>query len=493
MRIYYHRLGSNPAGDRLVLGKNFPRIAEVRLANGDGTSPLVASVANGDGGEFEHFAIPENGLPTRITRFSDKAGAVVGAPDGSLLILSYKDAPHGRILVLDKGLTDLSVARTLVPEGDRIYRPDDGYDEFRPLVVTEGRIYAQIVSGGPVDVAVFDRMGKFISTLPSSGLAAVGPVVPINGGKVLYGVVTYLDPFRFVVFDEATGATIDTQLRQSRNFDFSDCIVTREIAVAPDGTQIPISVIRRKDVPQNGTAPLLVWGYGGYGTIESPTTLSPATRIWLDAGGVYALANIRGGGDYGPAWHKAGHLTRKQTTFDDFAAVVRHLVNARWGAPNRVALRGGSNGGLLMGAMIIQHPELARAVLSEAGIYDMLREENFPNGAFNVTEFGTVKNPEQFRALFAYSPYHHVVKGTSYPAVLLTADADDNRVNPMQSRKMTAALQWATSGSGPILLRTTVGTGHSIGIPVDAGIAAKAATYAFLFRELGMTVVVPAR
>ena len=144
-----------------------------------------------------------------------------------------------------------------------------------------------------------------------------------------------------------------------------------------------------------------------------------------------------------------------------------------------------------MGAMIVQHPELARAVVSEVGIYDTLREEGFPNGAFNVTEFGSVTDPEQFRALYAYSPYHHVEKGADYPAVFLTADVDDNRVNPMQSLKMAAALQWAANGTKPILLHTTSGIGHGVSIPVDAEIAAKAGAYAFLFRELGMTVMVP--
>jgi prolyl oligopeptidase len=280
---------------------------------------------------------------------------------------------------------------------------------------------------------------------------------------------------------------------QTRGFDFTDCIVTRDFATASDGTRIPVSVISRRDLKRDGTAPLLVWGYGGYGTLEAPLNLQPATRIWLDAGGVYALANIRGGGDYGPEWHREGYLTRKQTVFDDFFSVVHHLVDEKWGAADRVALRGGSNGGLLMGAMIIQHPELARAVLSEVGIYDTLREENFPNGAFNVTEFGSVKDLDQFRALYAYSPYYNVEEGRQYPAVFLTADADDNRVDPMQSRKMTAALQWATASPYPVLLHTTSGVGHGVNISVDAWIASKAATYAFLFRELGMTVALPLR
>jgi prolyl oligopeptidase len=491
MRVYYHPLGADPADDLLILGGEFPRIAEVTLDNGDGTAPLVVSVANGDGGDFEHFVIPEAGSPVRITRYEDQVGVVVGAPDRTLLVVSYKDAPHGKLMVLDEGDYSLAHARTLVPAGARIFRPQHEF-EPHPLVVTADRIYAQVVNGGPVDVAVYDRAGKFIRTLPGPPVATLGPVVPI-GKRAVYGVTTFLDPFRYMLFDEAAGTAAETGLARSRSFDFADCAVTRDFAIASDGTRIPMTIISRKDVKQDGTAPLLVWGYGGYGNVQSPFNLLPATRVWLDAGGVYALANVRGGGEYGPEWHKAGYLTRKQTVFDDFTAVVRHLVDAKWGAPDRVALRGGSNGGLLMGAMIVQHPELARAVLSEDGVYDTLREEDFPNGAFNVTEFGSVKDPQQFQALYAYSPYHHVEKGKEYPAVFLTADADDNRVNPMQSRKMAAALQWATSGTKPILLHTTAGVGHGVSIPVDAGIAAKAAGYAFLFRELGMTVAVPPR
>lgn len=490
MRVYYHPLGADPARDPLVLGREFPSVAEVRLDNGGGTAPLVASVANGDGGDFEHFVIPESGSPVRITRLEDQVGAVVGAPDETLLVVSYKDAPHGKLLVLDSGTSSLAEARTLVPAGDRIFRPQHE-SEPRPLVVTADRVYAQVVHGGLVDVAVFDRAGKFIRTLPGPTLAALSPVVPVGGGKVVYGVATFLDPFRYMLFDEAADRAAETGLAQTSGFDFSDCLVARDFATASDGTRIPVTIIRRKDVKQDGTAPLLVWGYGGYGSIQSPVRLLPATRIWLDSGGVYALANVRGGGEYGPEWHRAGNLTRKQTVFDDFTAVVRHLVDTKWGAPDRVALRGGSNGGLLMGAMIVQHPELARAVLSEVGIYDTLREENFPNGAFNVTEFGSVKDSEQFRALYAYSPYHHVEKGKDYPAVFLTADANDNRVNPMQSLKMAAALQWATNGTKPILLHTTFGVGHGVNISVNAAIASKAAAYAFLFRELGMTVKVP--
>ncbi len=172
-------------------------------------------------------------------------------------------------------------------------------------------------------------------------------------------------------------------------------------------------------------------------------------RVWFDAGGVYAIANLRGGGEYGEDWHKAGNLTHKQNVFDDFIACAEHLIKRKYTCPAKLAVMGGSNGGLLMGAFLTQRPELARAVVSRVGIYDMLRVELDPNGAFNITEFGSVKNPEQFKALYAYSPYHHVKNGTPYPAVLLTCGEHDGRVNPAQSRKMTAELQAATSSSHP--------------------------------------------
>ena len=403
-----------------------------------------------------------------------------------------KNTPHGKLVVLAADQYSLAGATVLVDESDRIFRPQDEH-EAGPLVVTADRIYAQIVNGGPVDVAIFDRRGKFIRTLPGPEIAALGPVTPLGDGKLVYSVATYLDPVKHMLFDEVSGVAVETGLTMTRGFDFSDAIATRDFAVAPDGTRVPMTIIRRKDAKQDGTAPLLVWGYGGYGDVQPPVNLSAATRVWLDAGGAYVLANLRGGGEYGPEWHRAGNLTRKQTVFDDFAAVVKHAVGAKWGAPDRVALYGGSNGGLLMGATIVQHPKLARAVASEVGIYDTLREEDFPNGAFNVTEFGSVKDPEQFRSLYAYSPYHHVEKGPDYPAAFLTTDDNDNRVNPMQSRKMTAALQWAGASTRPILLRTTSGEGHGLTASVDARIAVRAATYAFLFRELGMNVTAPPR
>jgi prolyl oligopeptidase len=198
------------------------------------------------------------------------------------------------------------------------------------------------------------------------------------------------------------------------------------------------------------------------------------------------VANLRGGGEFGEAWHQAGNLTKKQNVFDDFIACAEQLIKLKYTSPEKLAVMGGSNGGLLMGAFFTQRPELARAVVSRVGIYDMLRVETDPNGAFNTTEFGSVKNEDQFMALYAYSPYHHVKNGTAYPAILFPCGENDGRVNPMHSRKMIAELQAATSSDQPILLRTSATAGHGMGSSLKDRVSEQADIYAFLFQELGV-------
>ena len=201
---------------------------------------------------------------------------------------------------------------------------------------------------------------------------------------------------------------------------------------------------------------------------------------------VIAEANLRGGGEYGEDWHTQGKLTKKQNVFDDFEACANYLFKHKYTQPSKLAIIGGSNGGLLMGAALTQHPEMYHAVVSMVGIYDMLRVELSPNGAFNVTEFGTVTDAVQFKALYAYSPYHHVKDGTQYPAILLTTGDNDARVDPMQSRKMAARLQ-ASGTKKPVLLRTSGTAGHGIGSSIDDNVALWTDIDAFLLKELGLT------
>jgi prolyl oligopeptidase len=264
----------------------------------------------------------------------------------------------------------------------------------------------------------------------------------------------------------------------------------RTECTSKDGTKVPKSIIRRKNAPK--PAPTVLYGYGGYGISMEPRFLG-SWRTWIEQGGTYAVANLRGGAELGESWHEQGKLTHKQNVFDDFAACAELLHDQGWAGKDQLAILGGSNGGLLMGAALTQHPELYRAVVSLVGIYDMLRVELAPNGAFNVTEFGSVKDPEQFKALYAYSPYHRVKDGTPYPAVLLTTGLNDPRVEPWQSRKMTARLQAATSSGLPILLVAKSDAGHGVGGSLSDAIQQDVDTYAFLFNALGGTYKAPAK
>jgi prolyl oligopeptidase len=306
------------------------------------------------------------------------------------------------------------------------------------------------------------------------------------GDDVLVRLESYLEPPAWYRYRASEHRLVKTAMAKAAPADMSDVEVARETCTSKDGTRVPMSVLRKKGTKLDGSSPALLTGYGGFGVSRKPR-LRPWYRVWLEQGGVFAEANLRGGGELGAAWHDAGKLTHKQNVFDDFAACAKALVDLGYTRPAQLAATGRSNGGLLMGAAIVQYPELFRAVVSGVGIYDMLRVELHPNGAFNVTEYGTVKEEAQFRALHAYSPLHNVKEATTYPAVLFMTGANDPRVDPYHSRKMTARLQAATSSERPVLLRASNDTGHGMGTPLAAEIEETTDMLSFLFHELGMT------
>ena len=486
-QVYFHKLGTDPKQDEYVIGKDFPRIAEIQLHTSDDGRWLIAAVSNGDGGEYAHYVMNSSGHWTQITRFEDGIRSVKFGFDDALYLLSRKDAPRGQILRLPLAHLDLAQAKVVVPQS-----PGSGSDESSRAAIDNyepapGRLYVIDIMGGPSRVRVFDEHGRSLAAPPLPPISAIGQVVSVGQGDVLFYTSTYLNPPAWYHFEAATGKAARTALFETSAVNFDDAEVVRDFAISKDGTRVPINIIRRKGTKLDGVHPTLLYGYGGYGINEKPYFTGEGTRIWLDQGGVYATAVIRGGGEYGEEWHKAGNLTRKQNVFDDFTACGEYLVSHKYTSPAHLAILGGSNGGLLMGAAFTQRPDLFRAVVSFVGIYDMLRVELDPNGAFNITEFGTVKDPAQFKALYAYSPYHHVKDGTAYPAILFLTGENDHRVNPMQSRKMTARLEAATSSDRPILLRTTSSAGHGIGTALDEQIEEGADLNSFLFDQMGVT------
>ena len=486
-QVYFHKLGAAPSADTYVLGRDFPKLAEVVLSSRQNTKYVLVSVANGDGGEFEHFVIPPQGAPKQVTHFADQVvGAAIG-PDDRLYLTSRQDAPRGKLLRVDAADPVLSRAAVLVPQGDAVIRTG-GEFSGDPVIVTPDAIYVRELVGGPSRLAAFTLAGKPLPDVPVPKVAAVDEAVALPDHSLLYEAATYLKPPYFLRYDEHSHAAAATKLAQTSTIRFDDATVTRGFATSKDGTRVPVNIIAPKGVALNGANPTLLYGYGGYNISEEPHFLGAGGRIWLDGHGVYAIANIRGGGEYGAAWHAQGALTHKQNVFDDFTAAARYLISAKYTSSAHLALMGGSNGGLLMGAMITQHPELAHAVVSTVGIYDMLRVELDPNGAFNTTEFGSVRDQDQFRALYAYSPYHHVVDGSKYPAVFMATGEHDGRVNPAHSRKMIARLQAATTSGLPVLLSINAHAGHGIGSALSVRIDQQADIMAFLFDELGMSL-----
>jgi len=499
-QVYFHKLGTDPKQDTYVIGKEFPRIAEIKLHTSDDGNWLLASVANGDGGQFAHYLMDADSKWTQITHFEDGIVSVKFGVDPALYLLSRKGAPRGQILRLPLSQLDLSQAKVVVPQTPG----GNGADEtdrasVESFVPTWDRLYVIDIIGGPSRVRIFGRKASQgggqrgappvfepMGEIPLPPISSVGQVVPM-GGDVLFFTSTYLNPPAWSRFDAAAGKAVPTGLVQTSPIHFDDAEVVRDFATSKDGTRVPVNIIRRKGTRLDGTNPTLLYGYGGYGVSEEPYFLGASERLWLDQGGVYIDANLRGGAEYGEEWHLAGNLTRKQNVFDDFLACAQYLIDQKYTSPQHLAILGGSNGGLLMGAAFTQRPELFRAVVSEVGIYDMLRVELDPNGAFNVTEFGTVKDPDQFKALYAYSPYHHVKDGTAYPAILMPTGENDHRVNPMESRKMIARLQAASSSGNPILLRTSSNAGHGlIGASVDEAVEQGTDLYSFLFDQLGI-------
>jgi prolyl oligopeptidase len=346
-------------------------------------------------------------------------------------------------------------------------------------------VYVDGLLGGPSELRFYPSAGGAASEVPLPAVSAVHQMVWLEGDEVLFKQTTYVSPYVWSKLDRPTSQPRATKMMGTSPVSFDDVEVVREFATSKDGTKVPMNIIRPKGIKLDEKNPTLLSAYGGYGISLSPQ-FDLGNRVWFDQGGVYVVANLRGGGEFGEEWHKAGNLTKKQNVYDDFLACAQWLIDNKYCDSKRLAIEGGSNGGLLMGAALTQRPDLFGAVVSHVGIYDALRTELEPNGEFNVTEFGTVKNLEQFRALYAYSPYHRVVDGTKYPPVLLTSGDHDGRVNPWQSRKMAARLQAANKSAHPILLRTTSTAGHGIGTSLDERIDEEADVWGFIFDQLGI-------
>jgi prolyl oligopeptidase len=475
--VWFHEIGGTTE-DRQDLAGVFAdeRIVENYLSSSPDGRWALDRAQKGDGGEWQLFARPQDGGDWwMLADIPDKVVDAVFGPD-ALFLLSLKDAPHGRILKLpmEPGAT-VADAAVVVPHSALT---------IEGLAVTDGRLWVHDMDGGPSGLRAFGHDGEPLPSVELPPVCAVEEVTRLGGDQIAYSVETFVSPRSWWVAADAEAASRRTALDTTTSLDFSGFEVRRVFATSDDGTQVPISLIARNGTLDAGPSPAMLTAYGGYGISIKPW-FAPGRLLWLEQGAVLAVANIRGGGEYGEEWHHAGSLLAKQNCFDDFAACARHLVSTGVTTAEQLAIRGGSNGGLLMGAVLTQHPDIAQAVIAEVPVLDALRVELHPNGAFNVTEFGTVEDPDLFAAMYAYSPYHRVVDGSPYPAVLLTAGEFDPRVDAYHAKKMAARLQAATSSDAPILLRVESG-GHGIGQSLDQMVGLLADVHAFAFAQLGV-------
>jgi prolyl oligopeptidase len=481
-QVFFHALGTPPEQDTPEVGADFPRIAEAKLKTSRDGHVVVALVENGDGGEYALWLkTPDarnQGPWRRIAAEADGVKDVEIGEDGALYLMSRAGAPRGKILRLPVSAATRTVDWKRVPTV--VPQSDGTIEHFVPAGNT---LYVSELLGGPSRLRAVDIGSRRASTINLPPVSGVQDLARIGKRDVVAELSSYLAPPLWAHVTAGRKGVQRTALVVTSEANFDDCEIVREFAVSKDGTQIPLNILRRKGTRLDGANPTILYGYGGYGVNMTPG-FRAERRVWLDRGGVFVVANLRGGGEFGEAWHLAGNLTHKQTVFDDFIASAQYLISRNYTNPQRLGILGGSNGGLLMGAALTQRPELFRAVGSAVGIYDMLRVELDPNGAFNVTEFGSVQDKAQFEALYAYSPLHHVKDGTDYPAILMQTGDNDGRVNPAHSRKMIARLQQADPNGKPILLHTSASSGHGIGTALAERIDQTTDLYAFFINEL---------
>ncbi len=467
--LYHHTFGT--ATDSAAFGQGYSHIAEFRLLTSDDAKQAAVLANKGDGGPADVYTRGAQGWQRVV---GDTAGVTTATYAGdSLFVVATSGTPRGRIVAV---APDGHVAQVL---GERAWAVQSLSPIAGGMLVvedsgTQWRVEHYASSGALVRVAGLPHDNIGVDGITSSS-AAKDAIIEWSG---------WTTPPRWQRYDGRTGALTTIQEVKSPG-DFSHVTARVIDAVSKDGTRVPVTVLAMAATPQDGTAPAILDGYGGFAIPTAPHFLG-SNLAWLERGGVLAYANMRGGSEFGEAWHLSGAGAHKQNVFDDFYAASQALVQNKWTSTDRLGIVGGSNGGLLMGAELTQHPSAFRAVVSSVGIYDMLRHETFPNGAYNVTEYGTVADSAQFANLYAYSPLHHVKAGTAYPAVLLETGVNDARVAPWQSRKFAAALEGATSSTRPIVLLTRMNAGHGIGAPFAQRVDQASLTMAFFAHELGL-------
>jgi prolyl oligopeptidase len=419
--------------------------------------------------------------------------------EGKVYITTNEDAPRYRLFVAEAGNFEREAWKEIIPQSDAV---------LQGAAVFGGKLFAQYEQNATSQLRIFDLDGKEAGALVLPGIGSVFATSgKWNRDEAFYGFQSFTVPPSIYRVDLGVGLTpIPVKINgkfdsvahvqptlwtkvDAPSIDPSAYEVAQEWFHSKDGTRVPMFIVHKKGLQKNGHNPTLLTGYGGFNISLTPS-FSRTAYLWMEHGGIFAVANLRGGAEFGEDWHRAGMLDKKQNVFDDMIAAAEHLIAEKYTDKHHLAIQGGSNGGLLMGAMITQRPDLFRAVICQVPLLDMLHYQDFQIAKLWIPEYGTSENPEQFKWLYAYSPYHHVKAGVEYPAVLFMTADTDTRVDPMHAKKMTALMQAearnGTSQTRPILLRIESKAGHGIGKPVAKQIEEYTDVYAFLFSQLGV-------
>ena len=479
--VFYHALGSDPAKDPVIFGEgrdpeDWP---EVDLSN-DGRW-LVITVAQGwTKTELYLQDLQAATPPVRITEGKNflYSGQIF---NGKLLITTNEDAPRYRQFVAEASAPSRANWKEIIPQNDAV---------LQGVAVVNGLLLAQYEKNASSQLKLFDVDGKLRGDV---GMPAIGSAVGLGGKwnrkEVFFAFHSFTIPDSIFQIDLATRGTSLWNKVDAPGIDPAKYQVEQVWFNSKDGTRVPMFVFHEKGLELNGKNPTLLTGYGGFNVSLTPNFVGDR-YLWLEHGGVFAVANLRGGAEFGEDWHRAGMLDKKQNVFDDFIAAAEFLISQKYTDKNHLAIRGGSNGGLLMGAAFTQRPDLYRAVVCQVPLLDMLRYQNFQIAKLWVPEYGSAEDPKQFDWLYAYSPYHHVKQGTEYPAILFMTADTDTRVDPMHAKKMAALMQTeAANGHSrerPILLRIDTKAGHGAGKPIAKQVEDLTDIYSFLLWQLGM-------
>lgn len=477
-KVYFHRLGTAQEDDRLVFGAipaQHHRYVGATVTEDDRF--LLISAANSTSGNrlYVKDLSQENAPLLTVQGDLDADVSLVDNKGGTLYLLTNRDAPNGRLVTVDAANPGPARWRDLIPERQQVLTVHSG----------SGYLFAEYMVDATARVEQFDYEGKRVREVALPGLGSVSGFNGKHDDPALYfGFENYAQPPTLYRFEPKSGA-ISLYRASAAPFKPEDYVSEQRFYQSKDGTRVPLIISYRKGLKLDGSNPTILYGYGGFDVSLTPS-FSVSVANWLDLGGVYAVANLRGGGEYGQAWHLAGTQQNKQNVFDDFIAAAEYLKAEGYTRTDRLAIRGGSNGGLLVGAVMTQRPDLMRVALPAVGVLDMLRYHTFTAGAGWAYDYGTSADSEaMFDYLKGYSPLHNVRAGVSYPSTLVTTADHDDRVVPAHSFKFAATLQADNAGPHPQLIRIETNAGHGAGTPVAKLIEQSADIYAFTLYEMG--------